>query len=80
MYRAADMLDDPHFKAREDIVTIPHPDFGEVAMQAVVPKMSGTPGSVRWPGPKLGAHNDEVLKGLLGLSEQDMTAITGSAR
>ncbi|HEX6572783.1 MAG TPA: CoA transferase, partial [Steroidobacteraceae bacterium] len=39
IYRAPEMLDDPHFRAREAIVTVPHPDFGELRMQNVAPKL-----------------------------------------
>ena len=67
IYRAPDMLADPHFQAREAIVTIPHPDFGELRMQNVAPKLSETPGGVRSPSPSLGQHNDEVYLELLGL-------------
>jgi formyl-CoA transferase len=67
IYRAADMLDDPHFAAREAIVSLPHPEFGEVAMQNVAPRLSATPGGVRSVGPELGAHNGDVWGGLLGL-------------
>jgi formyl-CoA transferase len=67
IYRAPEMLEDPHFAAREAIVTVPHPDFGELRMQNVAPKLSETPGSVRSPSPALGEHNDEVFRGLLGL-------------
>jgi len=49
IYRAPDMLEDPHFKAREAIVSVPHPDFGELRMQNVAPKLSETPGAVRSP-------------------------------
>jgi formyl-CoA transferase len=38
------MLEDPHFQAREAIVSVPHPDFGELKMQNVAPKLSRTPG------------------------------------
>lgn len=68
IYRAPDMLADPHFAAREAIVHVDHPAFGDLPMQNVVPKLSGTPGSVRWAGPALGEHNDEVYGDLLGLS------------
>jgi formyl-CoA transferase len=61
------MLADPHFQAREAIVTVPHPDFGELRMQNVAPKLSETPGAVRSPSPSLGQHNDEVFLDLLGL-------------
>jgi formyl-CoA transferase len=70
IYRAPEMLDDPHFKAREAIVSVPHPDFGELRMQNVAPKLSETPGSVRSPSPELGQHNDEVYLQLLGLSRE----------
>ena len=69
IYRAPEMMEDPHFAAREAIVRVLHPEFGELAMQNVVPKLSRTPGSVRWVGPALGEHNDEVFKGVLRLSE-----------
>lgn len=72
IYKARDMFDDPHFAARDAIVEIPHPDFGDLAMQNVVPKLSASPGSVRTPGPTLGQHNDEVYRGLLGLDDQEI--------
>jgi formyl-CoA transferase len=70
IYRAPDMLEDPHFKARDAIVTVPHPDFGELKMQNVAPKLSATPGSVRSPSPGLGQHNDEIYLQVLGLAPQ----------
>jgi len=66
VFRAPDMLEDPQFQAREAIVEVDHPVFGPVKMQNAFPKMSETPGSVRWPGPTLGEHTDAVL-GELGL-------------
>ncbi len=67
MYRAPEMLTDSHFEARQAIVWIDSPDFGSIPMQNVVPKLSGTPGSINWTGPTLGEHNDEVFQGVLGL-------------
>jgi formyl-CoA transferase len=72
IYRAKDMFDDPHFAAREAIVKVAHPDFGELAMQNVFPRLSASPGSVRSPGPALGQHNDEIYRGLLGLGDQEI--------
>ena len=72
IYRAPDMLRDPHFAAREAIVRLTHPELGELPMQNVVPKLSDTPGRVRWPGPDLGAHNEEILGGLLGLDTAEL--------
>lgn len=70
IYRAPEMLEDPHFQAREAIISTPHPDFGELKMQNVAPKLSRTPGRVRSPSPSLGQHNDEIYRGMLGLSSE----------
>jgi formyl-CoA transferase len=70
IYRAPEMLEDAQFTAREAIVRVMHPKFGKLAMQNVVPKLSGTPGTVRHVGPELGEHNEEVLGGLLGIDAQ----------
>ena len=67
IYRAPEMLEDPHFKAREAIVSVAHPDFGELRMQNVAPKLSETPGGIRAPSPELGQHNDEIYLQLLQL-------------
>jgi formyl-CoA transferase len=70
IYRAPEMLEDSHFKARQAIVSVPHPDFGELKMQNVVPKLSATPGGIRSPSPQLGEHNDATYLGLLGLKAE----------
>ena len=64
IFRAPDMLEDPQFAARQSIVEVDHPVFGKVKMQNAFPRLSETPGGVRWPGPPLGAHTREVLEGL----------------
>ena len=66
VYQAPDMLEDPQFQAREAIVPVEHPVFGRIRMQNVFPKLSETPGEVRWPGPALGEHTDAVLGAVLG--------------
>ena len=74
IYRAPEMLQDPHFAAREAIVTLLHPEFGDFRVQNVAPKLSETPSRVRWLGPELGRHNDEILRGLLGLTPEQIAA------
>ena len=66
-----DVLADAHFAAREAIVTMVHPQLGDFPMQNVVPKLSDTPGEIRWVGPELGEHTDEVLAEVLDLSADD---------
>lgn len=74
-YRAEDMLRDPQFVARESIVRVPDKSFGPLAMQNVFPRLSATPGSIRWTGPDLGEHNDQVFGDILGLSVDEVAAL-----
>lgn len=75
IYTAPDMLADAHFAARKAIVTLAHPQLGDFPMQNVVPKLSDTPGEVRWVGPELGEHTDEVLAEALDLDEAARSAL-----
>lgn len=70
--RAPEMLEDPQFRARDAIIRVYHPEFGNIAMQNVAPKLSETQGAVRHPGPKLGEHNNYVWGDLVGNSEDDI--------
>jgi len=72
IYRAPEMLDDPQFQARDSIISVPDERFPDLKMQNVAPRLSETPGSVRWSGPALGAHNAEVYGGLLGLDAREL--------
>lgn len=74
VFRAPDMLENEQYQAREAIVELPHPVFGKVKMQNAFPKLSETPGAVRWPGPDLGQHTDEVLAEV-GLSADDVAGL-----
>ncbi len=67
IYRAPDMLDDEQFKARDTIIDVTNKTFGKLKMQGVFPRLSATPGSVRWTGPELGEHNGEVYSQLLDI-------------
>ncbi len=75
IYRAPEMLADPHFKARDAIIRTMHPELGELKMQNVAPKLSLTPGSVRAPGPELGQHNDEIYGEILGMDAKRRKAL-----
>jgi formyl-CoA transferase len=76
IYRAPEMLADPHFKARQAIIEVMHPELGSLKMQNVAPKLSLTPGKVHAPGPALGQHNEEIYKGLLGLDDRRIAELT----
>jgi formyl-CoA transferase len=78
IFRAPEMLADPHFKAREAIVTVMHKTFGDLAMQNVAPRLSATPGQVRHAGPDLGEHNSEILTGVLGIETAEIEKLTAA--
>jgi succinyl-CoA--D-citramalate CoA-transferase len=72
VYTVADAFADPHYAAREDIVSVPDPDFGAVKMPGVVPRFSRSDGRVTWPGGRIGHHNDEIYGELLGLGADEL--------
>jgi crotonobetainyl-CoA:carnitine CoA-transferase CaiB-like acyl-CoA transferase len=63
----AEVLDDPHIAARAAIATLLDAELGPVRMPAPVPKLSATPGHIRWAGGRMGEHNAEVYERFLGL-------------
>lgn len=76
VYSIEDIVNDPHYQARDMLLTLHDRVLGELRMPGVVPKLSDTPGSVRSTGPELGEHNTEVYGNLLGLSAEDIAGLT----
>jgi len=64
IYSVADMFSDPQYLARQMIQNFKWQDGRDIALPAVTPKLSLTPGKTRWLGPELGEHTDEVLQAL----------------
>ncbi|MCZ3154759.1 CoA transferase [Acinetobacter baumannii] len=62
IYSVADMVNDPHFNARDMLLSTELPDGQVVKMPGIVPKLSETPGQVKWRGPELGEHTESVLR------------------
>jgi len=71
----ADIFADPQVRAREDIVAVDDPVIGTVRMQGVYPRFARTPGAIRSGAPRLGEHNEEIYRGLLGLSAEEIDAL-----
>ncbi|MEE9257529.1 MAG: CoA transferase [bacterium] len=65
------LLSDPHVMHRGTFTEVEDEELGTLRLQDAIPRMKDTPGSVRWPGPPLGQHTDEVLRGL-GYSGEDL--------
>ncbi len=61
IYNLAEVYQDPHIRAREMLVEMPHPELGKVKQIGIPVKLSRTPGQMRLPPPALGEHTDEVL-------------------
>ena len=75
IYTAADIVADPHYAARSNIVRVADGEHGEVTMPGVVPRLEGTPGRITHAGPAIGQHNDEVYRELLGKSAEELSAL-----
>jgi formyl-CoA transferase len=75
VYTMADIFTDPHYAARENLVEVQHPTFGTIKIPSVVPKLSKTPGEIKWPGPAMGAYNKEVYEDLLGMKPADVAEL-----
>jgi formyl-CoA transferase len=76
IYSIADIFNDPQYRARGDLIEVDHPVLGTMTMTGIVPKLSATPGAVRFPGPcTIGEHNREILIGELGLGDADLQAL-----
>jgi crotonobetainyl-CoA:carnitine CoA-transferase CaiB-like acyl-CoA transferase len=69
VYDIGQFLEDPHVQERGIVVEAPDDEMGEVPMHAVVPRLSGTPGPLRFPAPAVGQHNREIFS-RIGYSDE----------
>jgi crotonobetainyl-CoA:carnitine CoA-transferase CaiB-like acyl-CoA transferase len=77
VYSVADIFIDPQYRARNMLVSMEDPDLGELVMPGIVPKLSETPGEIEFMGSqRLGVHNEEVFRGLLGLDAAEMASLS----
>ncbi len=77
VYDAPQIMSDPHYQAREDIIGINDPELGKTKMLGIVPKFSETPGAVKHAGPNVGEHNQHIYGSWLGLDEGELADLTG---
>lgn len=66
-------MGDPHFQARGNVISITDDELGVIRMQNVVPKLTETPGHVKWAGGKIGQFNEEIYRGLLKMSASELS-------
>ncbi len=74
IYTIADIANDPHYKARENIQTIQMRDGSTLDVPSVIPKLSRTPGSIKTLAPEIGENTDEILKSI-GLNESQIASL-----
>jgi crotonobetainyl-CoA:carnitine CoA-transferase CaiB-like acyl-CoA transferase len=74
----ADIYTDPHFLARKNFVEIVVPGEGPVTVANVIPRLSETPGEIKWLGAKFGEHNMEIYRDQLGLTEAEIADLQRS--
>jgi crotonobetainyl-CoA:carnitine CoA-transferase CaiB-like acyl-CoA transferase len=72
IYSAQEIIEDPHYWAREMLLSFSDPALGEMVIPGVFPKLSETPGRVNWLGPDLGERNREVYQELLDLDGREV--------
>ncbi|MFP7479109.1 CaiB/BaiF CoA transferase family protein [Terribacillus saccharophilus] len=70
----ADIFENEHYQARENIVEVKHPRLGKIKVPGIVPKFEKTPGSIRSVAPDLGENNEEILQSL-GYSQEEIIAL-----
>lgn len=75
IYTAPDMLTDPHYLAREMVLRSTSFQGWNVPMAGIVPRFAETPGAVRFPGAPLGAHTEEVLRQVVGVSDEELAQL-----
>ena len=76
VYDAPQIMTDPHYLAREDIIDIDDPELGKTKMLGVVPKFSETPGLVQHAGPTVGEHNQHIYSSWLGLPADKLSQLS----
>jgi len=75
---SADCFADPQLAHRGHFVTVEHPQLGPVPVENARFRLSRTPARVPWPGPTFGQHNDQVLREILGLSDEEIVRLVTS--
>lgn len=77
VYSMEDIFNDPHYAERGNLVEVSHPSFGTLKMPGITPKLSKTPGAIRWIGRDIGACNEDVFSGLLGMPAEKIEQLKG---
>ena len=72
VFATSDILADPHYDARGQVVTVPSEQHGALPQPGIVPRLTATPGAVKHRAPTLGEHNREIYGGMLGIPDGEL--------
>jgi crotonobetainyl-CoA:carnitine CoA-transferase CaiB-like acyl-CoA transferase len=72
IFTMADIYQDAHYRARDMLKSVPDDDLGSVTLAGVVPKLSLTPGDIRWSGRRTGQDTRTILRRLANLSDAEI--------
>jgi crotonobetainyl-CoA:carnitine CoA-transferase CaiB-like acyl-CoA transferase len=75
IYDVAQLVNDPHVRARGTIATVDDEDLGPIKMQNLMFRLTGTPGRIRFPGRRLGQDTEAVYREMLGLDGDKLTEL-----
>jgi len=75
IYSIEDIVEDEQYKARGMLEPVVLPDGKEVLSPGIVPKLSETPGQLKWVGPSLGEHNEEIYEKLIKMAPEKIAAL-----
>ncbi len=78
IYKMKDIFNDDYFKSRDMLIDVPDGDLGSVTLAGITPKLSGTPGSIRWAGRKTGEDTESFLKKHMNLSDEKVSELIQS--
>ena len=78
VYDIAQIVADDYVLEREALIEIPDDEMGDLPTHSVVPRLSGTPGALKTQAPRVGEHNEALLKPLLGEAEYERLCATGT--
>lgn len=72
IYDMADIFEDPHYGARGMLRELDDPEIGSITLPGIVPRLSATPGSIRWTGHRVGQDTQTVLETKAGLTRDEI--------
>ncbi len=75
IYSIADSFKDPQYVARETMIAVENAAAGKMKMPSVIPRLSHTPGEVRWLGRALGEDTDAILGDMLAMSHEQLVGL-----